>query len=393
MRSRNVLIMISPMSPERLNGIARFARERHWHMMSTDRLLHRLSGWNGDGALVTLRNDPDQLRIVRQLIRRGIPVVDLTCEHPEIKVPRVIGDHFSIGQSAGRHFIERNFSNLVWFSSAYTNVHDLRYRGLMDVRDGRDVRRLVVCEALGERKRDDWNTISRWLGGELARAPKPLGVVCYDDSDAARVADVCRAYGLSIPEEVAILGIGNDTFICEYQENPLSSVIHNSEATGYEGAKLLDRLMDGGKSPQAPVLIPPRGIVIRKSTETIAAADPIVRRALNYIDTHLASSFGIAQIADELDMTAISLHRLFKKHLGRRVGDEIRRERIAKAKILLQATELKICSIAKETGFCNLAHFTRTFKQSCGMVPSAYRRRSKSVHGVVWQESPAIPNG
>ena len=374
MRPRNVLIMISPMSPERLNGIARFARERHWHMMSTDRLLHRLSGWSGDGALVTLRNDPDQFQIVRQLMRRGTPVVDLTCEHPEIKVLRVIGDHFGIGQSAGRHFIERNFTNLAWFSSAFTEVHDLRYRGLMDVRDGRDVRRLVVCEALGERKRDDWNAISRWLGGELVRAPKPLGVVCYDDSDATRVADVCRAYGLSIPEEVAILGIGNDTFVCEYQETPLSSVIHDSEATGYEGAKLLSRLMDGGRSPKAPVLIPPRGIVIRKSTETIAAADPVVRRALTYIDTHLASSFGIAQIADELGVSAISLHRLFKRHLGRRVGDEIRRARIAKAKILLQTSNLKISGIARKTGFCNLAHFTRTFKQSSGMTPSAYRR-------------------
>ena len=374
MRSRNVLIMISPMSPGRLNGIARFARERHWHMMSTDRLLHRLSGWNGDGALVTLRNDPFQLQTVRQLLRRGIPVVDLTCEHPDIRVPRVIGDHFSIGRSAGRHFIERNFTNLAWFSSVFTKVHDLRFRGLMDVRDGRTVRRLVVCEALGERKRDDWNAISRWLGGELVRAPKPLGVVCYDDSDAARVADVCRAYGLSIPEEVAILGIGNDTFICEYQETPLSSVIHDTEATGYGGAKLLDRLMDGGKPPRAPVLIPPRGIVVRKSTETIAAADPIVRNALAYIGTHLANSFGIAQIADELGVSAISLHRLFKKHLGRRVGDEIRRARIAKAKILLQTTDLKICDIAVKTGFCNLAHFTRTFRQSCGTVPSAYRR-------------------
>ena len=374
MRSRNVLIMISPMSPGRLNGIARFARERHWHMMSTDRLLHRLSGWNGDGALVTLRNDPFQLQTVRQLLRRGIPVVDLTCEHPDIRVPRVIGDHFSIGRSAGRHFIERNFTNLAWFSSVFTKVHDLRFRGLMDVRDGRTVRRLVVCEALGERKRDDWNAISRWLGGELVRAPKPLGVVCYDDSDAARVADVCRAYGLSIPEEVAILGIGNDSFICEYQETPLSSVVHDTEATGYEGAKLLDRLMEGGKPPRSPILIPPRGIVIRKSTETIAAADPIVRNALAYIGTHLANSFGIAQIADELGVSAISLHRLFKKHLGRRVGDEIRRARIAKAKILLQTTDLKICEIAVKTGFCNLAHFTRTFRQSCGTVPSAYRR-------------------
>jgi LacI family transcriptional regulator len=66
-----------------------------------------------------------------------------------------------------------------------------------------------------------------------------------------------------VPEEVAILGIGNDTFLCENQTVPISSVVHDAEGTGYEGAALLGKLMNGGKAPSANILIPPKGVVAR----------------------------------------------------------------------------------------------------------------------------------
>ena len=373
MQSYNVLVMISPLSPERLNGIARFAREHNWHMMSTDRLLHRLSGWRGDGAIVTLRNDPLQLKTVRGLLKKGIPVVDLTCEHPEIDLPRVIGDHVEIGRLAGHHFLERRFAHVAWFSTAYTHVHRLREQGVRTAGLSEPLIRLVVSETLGERKRDDWNILSRWLGRELVRAPKPLGVVCYDDTDAARVADVCQACRLSVPEEVSILGIGNDTFICGYQSVPISSVIHDTEETGYRGAAILQRLMGGQKPPKHPVLIPPKGLVVRASTDVVAVSDPTIRQALLYIRSHLDRSFGIAQIAEALHTTPITLHRLFHRHLGCRVGDEIRRERLARAKLMLENTSLNLSEIAKSTGFCNAAHFSRTFRSQLGINPSKWK--------------------
>ena len=52
-----------------------------------------------------------------------------------------------------------------------------------------------------------------------------------------------------MPEEIAILGIGNDAFLCENQTVPLSSVDDELERNGSEAAALLERLMDGRRAP------------------------------------------------------------------------------------------------------------------------------------------------
>ena len=65
-------------------------------------------------------------------MKRGIPIVDLTAERPDIDVPRVTSDHVGIGQLAAAHFSERNFGNVVWFSIGWSHVHELRYKGLSE---------------------------------------------------------------------------------------------------------------------------------------------------------------------------------------------------------------------------------------------------------------------
>lgn len=377
MTTPNVLVMITPPSPPRLNGIARFAQKHGWHLTLPDRLLHRLDGWRGDGALVTLRDDSAQLAFVQRLRRRGIPVVDLTIVRPEIHLPRVTGDHREIGHIAARHFIDHHFHHLAWFSTDWTNVHRLRYEGLCDVADNPPFR-WVFSETAQGRGADDWRALVKWLGEQFALAPKPLGVVTYDDTDATRVLDVARHIGLAVPEEIAILGIGNDTFLCENQTVPISSVVHDAWGTGYEGASLLSRLMDGDTAPSEPILIPPKGIVERSSTDLIAVADPLLNKAIAYITTHIGTSFGIAQIADELGVTAIRLHRLFAKELHCRVGDEIRRQRLAKVRLMLENTNLTIGEIADAVGFTHPAHLTNAFKKETGLTPRAYRRDSRT---------------
>lgn len=372
MSSRNVLVMITPHSPPRLEGIARFAQKHHWHLMTQGRILHRIDGWNGDGALVTLRNDSDQLAFVRRLRQRRIPVVDLTDVRPDVHLPRVVGDHREIGRFASRHFAERRFVNLAWFSTDWTNVHRLRFEGMREVWLGAEPARWVYAEEVS-RGMDDWRALVKWIGRKLAGSPKPLAVVTYDDSDASRILDVALREGLSVPEEVAVLGIGNDTFLCENREVPLSSVLHDAEETGYRGAALLDRLMNGGRPPEAPLLVPPKGVAERLSTNVVAVKDPLVNQAIVFIATHLGTSFGTLQIAEALGVPPIRLHRRFASELHCRIGDEIRRQRLARVKLLLENEPLSIGEVAAETGFRHPAHLTNAFKAATGLTPKAWR--------------------
>ena len=61
---------------------------------------------------------------------------------------------------------------------------------------------------------------------------------------------------------------------------PLSSVILDHELMGYRAAELLDRMMKGKKYSKKPIMIPPRGVVARRSTDVVAIDDPLTAKAV-----------------------------------------------------------------------------------------------------------------
>ena len=378
MQQKSVLILTKPMSHVRLRGITQFARTRGWHLVIADRLSRLPIGWTGDGALVSARGDRQTLDFIRRLVRKRIPVVDLTIDHPEIRVPRVSGDHEACGRLAAEHFLARHFRHAVFFSTIWSHSHALRFKGLADrwqAAVGTQPGKWVLSEQLSERALDNWKIFTRRLVTLLRRAPKPLAVLGYDDADAARVLTACLETDIAVPQDVAIMGIGDDTLVCENQAVPLSSVGHNLARIGYTGAALLDRLMSG-KRKKAPsiVWIRPTGIVVRNSTDTVASSDPTVSAALAYIRENLGRPFGSAEIAAHLGISRTRLDRLFSTALGTSVRQEILRLKIVEAEHLLRTTDLPLKAIAAQTGFSSPAHFSTAFSQATGVSPSTRRR-------------------
>ena len=377
---RNVLLLTTPVSHVRTGGIAQFAKERGWHLMIADRLSRLPGGWTGDGALATIRGGPAVLDFVRTLRRRRIPVVDLTFDHPEIRVPRVSGDHAACGRLAAEHFLERHFRHAAWFSTVWNHSHALRFSGFhaaWTANGHEDPARWVLAETRLPNAFDNWARAGRHLGKLLRDAPKPLAVIGYDDADAARVEAAALAAGLSVPEEIAIIGIGDDRLVCEYQPVPLSSVNHDLARIGYEGATLLERIMDGEPPPRQPILVPPAGIVTRASTDSFAVEGPALRRALVWMRDHLDRSFGAAQLAEAIGVPRRTLDRLFADGLGTSVGHEALRQRLAQAKLLLRANSIPISEIAARTGFSSPAHLSHAFKSAFGLSPRAWRAAAR----------------
>lgn len=56
-----------------------------------------------------------------------------------------------------------------------------------------------------------------------------------------RITEVCRANGIKIPEEIAVLGVDNDAMTCNLSDPPLSSIDLNIEKGGYEAAQLIEK--------------------------------------------------------------------------------------------------------------------------------------------------------
>ncbi len=374
MKRKNVLVMVSPMSFPRTEGIARYAREHDWNLMIQDRLGYHPLAWNGDGVIATIRSDPVTFSCISRLMKRGVPVVDLTISRPDVAVPRVTSDHTAIGRLAAEHFRERNFRNAVWFSVGWGAVHAMRFKGLQEGLE-RTPLKWVLAESLPTSRQNDWSSFTKWLRGAFAAAPKPLAALTYDEADGARLLNAALELDISVPEELAILTIGDNRTICENQSVPLSSIDQNLERGGYEAAALLDRLMSGQRPPKKPILVPPLGVIVRRSTEVIAVSDPTVRKAMEFISKRLAQPIGSPQIADALGIRRPVLDTLFREHLCHSVGEEIRRQRFARAKLLLETTNMSVAAIAAETGYCSPSHFANTFRDATGVSPRAWRNQ------------------
>jgi LacI family transcriptional regulator len=377
MKYSNVLVQIGLFDQRQLLGISRFAKDHRWHLTVDDRF-DLPYGWDGDGAIVLLHGRKELIPFVRRL---DVPVVDLGIYYPNMRIPRVIGDHEAIGKLAAVHFTERHYTDIAWFSTIWTHVHGLRFKGLRDHWRGNPPLRWVWSENAPPSKRNARLTLERWLKVILAAAPKPLAVLAFDDYDAARIQDACIAAGIKVPSEVAILGIDNNELIDENRSVPLASVRHDLEGIGYRAAELLHRLMNGGRPPPAPILIPPKGIALRQSADYIAVHDPLVRDALAYIRENIGRSFGTDEIASSLGLSRTSLDRKAKACLGHALGAEILAQRIVQAKLLLANSALKVRQIARETGFCDISHLSKSFVKLTGETPLRYRRQHQKTPG------------
>ncbi len=378
-RRRDILLAMVPYSPWRGEGVRRFAREAGWNLLEWSSLPGGIGGWRGDGALVTLRNDPELAALVRRLRRRGVPVVDMTAEHPEIRIPRVCLDSRVIGRMAAEHFAERNFRHAAWFSTHWTHTHAVRFASFTETwaalpRTAGPPERHVLMEEMPRSRWNDSRAVGRWFASILRGAPKPLAVFCPGPAESSRVAAECRACGIAVPEEVAILCTGDDQMPCENQAVPLSCIIVGGERQGYEAAALLDRLIDGEKPPREAVTVPPGGIAVRASSDRIAASDPLVAKALALIAENLARPWGVAQLCAALGMESRTLHRRFVEELGRPPGREILRQRLARARKLLGDTNMTLAEIAAQCGLCHASYLSNLFRRETGLSPRVWRR-------------------
>ena len=94
----------------------------------------------------------------------------------------------------------------------------------------------------------DQDRLAKWI----QRLPKPVGIMARSDPRAQRVLEACRRTGVVVPDDVAVVGTGNDETTCELCDPPLSSVIARHSQIGYESGAMLDHLMHGGTAPHCP---------------------------------------------------------------------------------------------------------------------------------------------
>ncbi|MCR5752716.1 MAG: substrate-binding domain-containing protein [Kiritimatiellae bacterium] len=108
---------------------------------------------------------------------------------------------------------------------------------------------------------------------EFIRAlPLPCGIWAAYDQRAKHVLDICRQIGLDVPKQVQVLGVDNESYICERTTPPLSSVTPDFESGGFLAAETLHALMCGKKDVPHTIKLPLLGVTERMSTMDFSRA-------------------------------------------------------------------------------------------------------------------------
>lgn len=367
-----------------LQGVARYNREHgRWSTYFRPHGIGDpppawLKNWKGDGILARVTK-PETAKL---LIATGLPIVNLRGTPGILPFPMVSADQAEISKLAETHLRDRGLKHFAFCG---------RPPGINPTLDERCdcFRKSIeqagqVCHvypAVHANEAAGWEEEQERLSKWLVSLPKPIGIMTCNDERGLQVLDACRRAELAVPDEVAVIGVDNDAALCELAIPPLTSVDVHAEGIGYEAASLLDKLMAGKVKPSTKATkIPPRCVVIRRSTDTVASEDEEVGRAIRYIRANACKSLQVVDVLAYMGMSRASLQQRMKGMMGRTIHQEIQRVRMSRAQELLVNSELTIKQIARESGFASVQYMTRVFRATIGETPALYRRNRSKPH-------------
>ena len=365
-----------------LKGIARYARlHGPWSFFlepgGQEETPPPLRDWGIDGVITLFRTR----RQARQVLATRIPVVDLDFTLPGIVPWGVCNDEAGVARTCAEHLFSRGLRHFGFVG--WAAVAD----GISLWEAQRQKVFVQTVRAAGHEASDyDWpekaadrawgreqKSLARWLKG----LPKPAGVMASNDQRARHVLEAARTAGIPIPDDLAVIGVDNDETLCELSTPSISSVALDADTIGFQGAAMLARLMAGRRIPRRPELVPPLGVIARKSTDVLAMADPAVVTAVRFIEANISRPIRIADVLSAARLSRKTLEVRFRRALGRTPHEELQRRRLERVKTLLQQTDWPLKQIARAAGFTYVEHLHLIFRREVGMTPARFR----AMHG------------
>ncbi|HEX2925021.1 MAG TPA: response regulator transcription factor [Ruminiclostridium sp.] len=100
---------------------------------------------------------------------------------------------------------------------------------------------------------------------------------------------------------------------------------------------------------------------------------PVIRQALNYVNTHYHEEIGLKALGQMLKINPVYLGQLFQKETGELFTDYVNRLKMKKAREMLLNSNMKVAEVSQRVGFCNANYFCTQFKKYIGFSPSELR--------------------
>ena len=334
------------------------------------------------GAIISIATSAQ----ANQLLKIGMPIIAYSTVQDMGSVPFISTDSKEVAQLAFEYLSNKQFTNYAFFglTEARWTGERLKYFSDLVTRSGHKLHvfqgkpihvannlpsfaKLWIDTTLRQGQQD----LIKWL----EQLPKPVAILASCDILGCHLSYLVKEIGLSIPDDIAILGIDNNEALCNVCSPRLSSIALNLNKAGYDACELLDRIISGKEQLRGQkIKIQPMHVKERASTDIYAIDDPDVIKALKYIRSCSHEPMQVEDIARHVCISKRSLQMKFHQILNISIHDEIIHAHFLIARYLLLETDLSVEDIALQSGFHYSSNMRRAFQNITGMLPHKYRQ-------------------
>lgn len=205
------------------------------------------------------------------------------------------------------------------------------------------------------------------LADFLLRLPKPAAILAANDARAADVIVAAETAGLSVPKDIAVLGIDNDPYVCDRTSPAISSIEPDNFHEGRTAAETLDRLMSA-ESPVPAMRLDfgVKRIVIRESTGVVTPASRLVARVAELIASEATNGLRPSDVPQRLGVSRTLINLRLREKGMPSIAKQIANARFAEARHLLHETQTPVSQIPALCGVANANAFRNAFRREFG---------------------------
>jgi LacI family transcriptional regulator len=222
--------------------------------------------------------------------------------------------------------------------------------------------------------------MARWhenLRDFLKHIPKPCGVFAANDYVGESVLVACADIGLSVPDEVAVVGVDDYATICENTMPTLSSIALDFIGAGRLSVELLEKLIHSESPAFEVCTFGITGFTRRASSRRLRRNYPEVVRALEQIRTKACEGLSAVQVLSEMKCSRRLAEMRFRQATGHSLLEEIQTHRLERACELLASTDSSVEAVANMCGYGSAVFLQKLFRRHMGVTPREWRAQNR----------------
>ncbi len=331
--------------------------------------------WKPDGVIVSTE-DADKIRLIERLGCRAAVLVNVK---PPARISLRCGSIFcdgaAVAEAAVSLFARKRLRHMAYVGTRENDPWSLE-RGLAMRECALRANCTFEAFAIPEGTRNDLASEMDAMAKWVASLPKPCGIFAANDLRAKDVVDASASASIPIPQQVMVLGVDDEEFICRQTVPTLSSVVPDFAKGGYVAAETLVSLLRGGRGSAPRRMFGVQGVIERSSTSDPNGAGRMVSRADDFIRAYATTGISVSDIAKASGASLRLLQKNYQEITGSTLIKSLQTARLKRVCELLAETSTSIGRIGELSGFGNERYLKKLFRSRFGCTMREWRRRA-----------------